>query len=112
MSALTSLILLSFGTLLLALLALWLTLTVGERAKRVERALERTVEPGPRPTRTRPDVSNDAVRGARAPRKRAPVDPGPAAPVAEGGVRIRPRSDSAGEDAFERFLEPGRRDDF
>lgn len=112
MHALTSLILLSFGTVLLLLLAAWLTLTAGERATRAERAAQRTVEPLPRPTRTRPDLSNDAVRGARAPRKRAPVDPGPAAPVTEGGVRVRPRADGAGEDAFERFLEPGRRDDF
>lgn len=112
MPPLTSLILLSFGTVLLVLLAAWLTLTASERATRGERTAQRTAEPAPRPTRTRPDVSNDAVRGARAPRKRAPVDPGPTAPVAEGGVRIRPRPDGAGEDAFERFLEPGRRDDF
>lgn len=112
MHPLTSLILLSFGTLLLVLLAVWLTLTVNERAARAERAAQRTLEPAARPTRTRPDLSNDAVRGARAPRKRAPIDPGPAAPAPEGGVRIRPRADGAGEDAFERFLEPGRRDDF
>ena len=111
MHPLTSLILLSFGTLLLATLATWLTLTLGERAARAERDAQRTAEPDLRPTRTRTDFSNDAVRGARAPRKRAPVDPGPTAPVPEGGVRIRPRSDGGGEDAFERFLEPGRRDD-
>lgn len=112
MPPLTWLILLSFGTVLLLLLAVWLTLTAGERATRAERTAQRNADPDRRPTRTRPDLSNDAVRGARAPRKRAPVDPGPTAPLPEGGVRVRPRADGAGEDAFERFLEPGRRDDF
>ncbi len=112
MSALTALIALSFATLIVTLLAVWLTLTAGERAARAaqvvherpERARSRAGRRGNR----RHELDNDAVRGARAPRKNAPVDAAPL-PSSDGDV---PRKRS-GKDAFDRFLDPSvRQDDF
>lgn len=103
------LVLLAFGSLLTLLLALWLTLTVGERVRRAEAAGE-LEEARPRP---RPDLTNDAVRGARAPRKHPPADAGVIGPGRDASVRVRPRPElGPGEDPFDRFLERGRRDDF
>ncbi len=104
------LIVLAFMSVLTLLFATWLTLTVRQRAARSE------AWPEPDPVRPRPtaaarrELSNDAVRGARAPRKHPPADSGVVAPSAEGSVRVRPRARD-GEDPFERFLEPGRRRD-
>ena len=106
----TVLIALSFGTLLVTLLALWLTLTVGERTARAARAAQD--RPGQeRSGAGRRELDNDAVRGARAPRKNAPLDAAPL-PPRDGDVRVVPRERS-GQDAFDRFLDPsGRQDDF
>jgi hypothetical protein len=99
--------LLVFGSSLILLLALWLTLTARERVRRARAAAER-VEVRPQP---RADLTNDEVRGARAPRKHPPADA--AAAGRDASVRVRPRPElRPGEDPFERFLERGRRDDF
>ena len=117
MSSMTVLIALSFGTLLVTLLALWLTLTVGERTARAARAAqdrpgqERSGAGRREQARRRRELDNDAVRGARAPRKNAPLDAAPL-PPRDGDVRVVPRERS-GQDAFDRFLDPsGRQDDF
>lgn len=103
------LMLLAFGSLLTLVLALWLTLTVGERVLRAQAATERDAS---RP-RARPDLTNDAVRGARAPRKHPPADAGVAASRADASVRVRPRPElRPDEDPFDRFLERGRPDEF
>jgi hypothetical protein len=106
---LTVLMLLAFGSLVTLLLALWLTLTVRDRVRRAQDATER-VEVPPRP---RADLTNDTVRGARAPRKHPPADAGVAGAGRDASVRVRPRPEGRpGEDPFDRFLERGRRDDF
>lgn len=117
MSPLTALIALSFGTLIVTLLAVWLTLTVGDREARAARSAQERQEQersGPErreQARRRREMDNDAVRGARAPRKNAPVDATPLPPN-DGDVRVLPRERS-GQEAFDRFLDPPRRrDDF
>jgi len=117
MSPMTVLIALSFGTLIVTLLAVWLTLTAGERAARADRvaqerpARERAGQDRREQARRRRELDNDAVRGARAPRKNAPVDATPL-PPRDGDVRVMPRERSD-PDAFDRFLDPsGRPDDF
>lgn len=115
MSSLAALIALSFATLIVTLLAVWLTLTVGGRSDRAARSVQQRPEQersaAGRRERARRELDNDAVRGARAPRKNAPVDAAPLPPN-DGEVRVLPRKRS-GEDAFDRFLDPSaRRDDF
>ncbi|MDZ7708231.1 MAG: hypothetical protein U5J97_10160 [Trueperaceae bacterium] len=114
MSSLTALIALSFATLIATLLAVWLTLTAGERTVRAAQVAQERPERkrfGAGRRSRRAELDNDAVRGARAPRKNAPVDAAPL-PKADGDVRVVPRKRS-GEDAFDRFLDPSvRRDDF
>jgi len=103
------LMLLAFGSLLALLLALWLTLTVGERVRRAQATSDHDAS-RPRP---RPDLTNDAVRGARAPRTHPPADAAVRAPGADASVRVRPRPElRPDEDPFDRFLERGRPDDF
>lgn len=70
MPALTLLIVLSFVAVLAALLALWFTVTLPTRAAAMRRRSEARPEPEPRPS----DLSNDTVRGAKAPRKSLPID--------------------------------------
>jgi hypothetical protein len=110
MSALTLAIVLAFAAILVAMLAAWATLTLPTRiAAARRRAEEAAARPQPRT-----DLSNDAVRGDRAPRKRPPLDAiAPTGPD-EAAVRVRPRSERrSGEDPFDRFLERGRkRDEF
>ncbi len=113
----TGLIALSFGTLLVTLLAVWLTLTAGDRTARAARAEQdrpaqaRSGAGRREEARRRRELDNDAVRGARAPRKNAPLDAAPL-PPRDGDVRVLPRERS-GQDAFDRFLDPaGRQDDF
>lgn len=114
----TVLIALSFGTLIVTILAVWLTLTAGDRAARAARAAEerpaqeRSGLGRREQARRRRELDNDAVRGARAPRKNAPLDAAPL-PPRDGDARVVPRERSSNDDAFERFLEPGgRRDEF
>lgn len=102
MSPLTSLITVLFLLLIAVATVSWLTLTARERAARAQAAREARPE-----HEARRDVSNDAVRGAKAPRKHAPVDSG-LVPPGEAGVRVRPRRVGS-EDPFERFLDPERR---
>ncbi len=68
MHPLALLVLVAFGLVIVLILAVWLTLL----------AFRTPPEPEPEPEASRrtprPDVSNDAVRGAKAPRKHAPVD--------------------------------------
>lgn len=123
MSELTLLIVLAFMAVLAALLALWFTVTLPTRAAAMRRQDEARPEPDPRPS----DLSNDAVRGAKAPRKSMPIDAAadlkvrrqetersrvgstqeePAAPAAP--ARKRPDGDP-----FDRFLDRDRsRDEF
>lgn len=70
MPELTLLIVLSFMAVLAALLALWFTVTLPTRAAAMRRRSEARPEPEPRPS----DLSNDTVRGAKAPRKSLPID--------------------------------------
>lgn len=110
MSALTLAIVLAFAAVLVAVLAAWTTLTLPTRIAAARRRAEEAAE-RPQPRR---DLSNDAVRGNRAPRKRPPLDTiAPTAPDA-AATRVRPRPERRdGEDPFDRFLERGRtRDEF
>lgn len=102
MSSLTGLIVLLFLLLIATATVTWLTLTARER---IERAGRRPAAP---PRAKRATTSNDAVRGAKAPRKHAPADSGAVVPPGEAGVRVRPRR-TGGDDPFERFLDPDRR---
>lgn len=106
MSPLASLIALMFLLLIATAAVLWWTITAPERAMRVQD--EREVRHA-RPPRRERDVSNDTVRGARAPRTKAP-DPGAVVAPRDGTVNVRPRQRS-GDDPFERFLDPERRRD-
>lgn len=113
MSPLTNLIVLMFLLLIAVAAVAWWTLTAGDRAMREQQGREERESREERPARPpRTARSNDAVRGARAPRKHAPADAGsatpPVAPPGESGVTVRPRKRS-GEDPFERFLDPERR---
>ncbi|MDZ7801225.1 MAG: hypothetical protein U5K81_10605 [Trueperaceae bacterium] len=121
MSSLVTLIALAFGLLIGLLMLTWLTLTARERARRIDQS-----RPPERPTRTRPDVSNDVVRGAHASHERQdlpPAAPDRLAPREEsraeratreraGSVQVRDAGEERaqrGEDPFERFLDAGRR---
>ena len=105
MSPLTNLIILSFLTLIAAAAVVWLMLTAGERIARARDAEEAAPSSS---RRSRADVDNDAVRGAKAPRKHAPADAGYLAPPGEAtGVRVQRRR-SRDDDPFERFLDPDR----
>jgi hypothetical protein len=106
MNALTLAIVLAFAAVLVAVLAAWATLTLPTR---IAAARRRAEEEAGRP-QPRRDVSNDAVRGNRAPRKRPPLDA--IAPADGDAVRVRKRPERRGdEDPFERFLDRGRRRD-
>lgn len=123
MSALTLLIGLAFLAGLAVFLAIWLTLTLPTRAAAM-REREATRPAGPA---RRSDVSNDAVRGAKAPRKSMPLDmtqrrtrkETPRAPAIGSATRIEPRSIGTDPkpparpegDPFDRFLERGRNKD-
>lgn len=117
MEPIVATLLLAFMLLIALCLTLWMALTLRERT---------IVEPepeAPAPERRREVyASNDEVRGARAPRKEAPVDPGLAlAPRASdlGSTTVREaprdrpaRRGESGEDPFERFLrDRSKRDD-
>lgn len=131
MPALTLLIVLAFAAVLAALLALWFTVTLPTR---VERMRNREAS---RPERasTVADLSNDAVRGAKAPRKSMPVDATaeakvrvrredrdrsrsaddamPVTPTKTAGTTPTEKADRPGGDPFEKFLDRGRgRDEF
>lgn len=111
MPPLTLLIGLAFAAVLLLALAAWLTLTAPTRAAAMARRDETRVMRDPRLS----EVSNDVVRGAKAPRKSAPLDA--VAPRTPADVTVRPRTRpkprSTDGDPFERFLERGRkRDEF
>lgn len=83
MTPLVLLLLLAFGTVVVAALLVWSLLTPARRPPRA--ATNANASERPRPS------SNDDVRGAKAP-------------------RATPRERPAGEDAFERFLRAGRDD--
>ena len=108
MPSLTLLIALAFGAVLLLALAAWLTITVPTRAADLAQRAEARGARDPR----RSDVSNDVVRGAKAPRKSPPLDA--VAPQSGEDVVVRPRpAAKPGGDPFDRFLERGRkRDEF
>ncbi|MEX2501821.1 MAG: hypothetical protein WD336_05565 [Trueperaceae bacterium] len=76
MHTLTTLVLLGFVMVIALGVAVWFTLL----AFRTPPEPDPEMEAPPRPAR--PNVSNDAVRGAKAPRKHAPVDAFPAPPAA------------------------------
>lgn len=109
MSPLANLIALMFLLLIATAAVAWWTLTAPERMARDQEAREaRHARP---PRKERVDLSNDTVRGARAPRKNARVEPGTPRTPGNGGVTVHPRKRSQ-DDPFERFLDPeGRRDD-
>lgn len=105
MSPLVTLITLAFGLLIGLAVILWVSLTAGDRIARIRRSRDATERPEGR--RARPEVSNDAVRGAHATHGGTTLDIEHGEPVrVRESPRDRPRPN---EDAFERFLEAGRR---
>jgi len=96
------LILLAFGSLVATCFAVWLLVTFHSRAELAERLAEARSEPSAH----RLSLSNDVVRGARAPRKHPPVDQPSVdrAPLPKANdAPARPAGDP-----FERFLDPRR----
>lgn len=108
-----ALILLSFAVLLGLALTAWAALTLRDGAGANAPAPEPRA---PREDRRGSQLSNDVVRGARAPRKHPPADVelplrrAPREPAAPAKPPLRQRA-SSDEDPFERFLRERSRSD-
>lgn len=109
MDPLVATVLLGFGLLLAACLTLWMALTLPQRVAAEEGEEGEASEVDDAPAPSRPTVSNDEVRGARAGRLWSAVRPPPAAPDAVPAAEVvRPAANGADAEASpEAGADPG-----